>query len=527
MAAAKLKRRRGAKSSGKGHALKILIFAALCIVAGVMFTLVGGLREALSRQALHHRSSSGSLVQEPLQSEPLVHGEMNEALTRPSVDGVEAMLRRNHEQSLVEQALERKRRIQEDKQERYMNRGHNLREKVLLAAGGAAHDAVHGGDAEPHSHHREEQQHPPIPKVQMPPPEQLGGPYPYPLDPPPENYNIHESYEPKGGFRFGEYTNGDAPYQITDEIRQKSDDLARVRREYVKQMMQTAWKGYVDNAFGMDEIKPVSARGDNSWGGFGVTLVDSLDSLWLMGMKDEFWQARDWVRDHLKHDKPHVVSVFETTIRSLGGLLAAYDWSGDKTFLDSALDLAKRLAGSFDNSPTGLPYGQINLASGKSSNINWAKGNVILSEFGSMQLEFRMLDQCIKKPETQQMRHKTEHVMELMNRISPPNGLFPYYLSNSNPSGIPSFMNDHLTFGAMADSFYEYMLKVWIQGGKVEPMYRQMYDKAMQGMHDELVKKSEPSGLTFIADKIGTSRYDLKMDHLVCKYFLVSTVRHF
>lgn len=59
------------------------------------------------------------------------------------------------------------------------------------------------------------------------------------------------------------------------------------------------------------------------------------------------------------------------------------------------------------------------------------------------------------------------------------------------------------------------MLKVWIQGGKVEPMYREMYDKAIQGMHDELLQKSEPSGLVYIADKTG-HMLDHKMDHLVC-----------
>jgi len=82
--------------------------------------------------------------------------------------------------------------------------------------------------------------------------------------------------------------------------------------------------------------------------------------------------------------------------------------------------------------------------------------------------------------------------------------------------------SDHLTFGAMADSFYEYMLKIWIQGGKQEPMYRQMYDKAMQGMHNELLHVSTPSGLTYLADKVGQGRkggpkrMKHKMDHLVC-----------
>jgi hypothetical protein len=88
----------------------------------------------------------------------------------------------------------------------------------------------------------------------------------------------------------------------------------------------------------------------------------------------------------------------------------------------------------------------------------------------------------------------------------------------SNPEAggsLPAFANSKLTFGAMADSVYEYMLKIWIQGGKTEPMYREMYDKAMEGMHNELLQTSTPSGLTYIADKNG-GRLDHKMDHLVC-----------
>lgn len=143
---------------------------------------------------------------------------------------------------------------------------------------------------------------------------------------------------------------------------------------------------------------------------------------------------------------------------------------------------------------------------------------MILSEFGTVQMEYRFLDECMKTSETAEMRRKAEHVFEIMHQpgVWPDNGLFPYYYSNRSPDGIPRPHNDHLTFGAMADSFYEYMLKVWIQGGKTEPMYREMYDRAIQGMHDELLQKSKPSGLVYIADKIGGNRIDHKMDHLVC-----------
>ncbi|CAM9868406.1 unnamed protein product, partial [Discosporangium mesarthrocarpum] len=73
------------------------------------------------------------------------------------------------------------------------------------------------------------------------------------------------------------------------------------------------------------QVKPVGRTGSDNWGGMGVTLVDSLDTLWLMGMRKE-----DWVRDHLTFEHAGSVSVFETTIRVLGGLLSAFDLSQDK-----------------------------------------------------------------------------------------------------------------------------------------------------------------------------------------------------
>lgn len=51
-----------------------------------------------------------------------------------------------------------------------------------------------------------------------------------------------------------------------------------------------------------------------------------------MGMKEEFYKARDWVKNDLTYSHASDVSVFETTIRELGGLLSAYDLSGDEIF---------------------------------------------------------------------------------------------------------------------------------------------------------------------------------------------------
>lgn len=338
--------------------------------------------------------------------------------------------------------------------------------------------------------------------------------YPYSLDPVPNGYNVDTDYHVLGGQRFMEYTTGVSPYILTEDIVERSNQQARSRRTYVHKTMEFVWSNYVKYAFGSDELEPVSGRGSNGWGGQGITLVDSLDTLWLMNMKTEFYQARDWVRDHLNHASVGSVSVFETTIRDLGGLLSAYDWSGDPVFLEKAIDLGERLLRSFDGITTGIPYGQVSLKDGSGHNIDWAGNSAILAEFGTIQLEFKYLAKASGRPE---LCAKTDKVFEIMNEISPSNGLFPYFYSNLDYDGshVPKPANSKLTFGAMSDSFYEYMLKLWIQTDRKVPLYREMYDKAMDGMHNELLQTSTPSGLTYIADKDGDSM-DHKMDHLVC-----------
>jgi hypothetical protein len=314
------------------------------------------------------------------------------------------------------------------------------------------------------------------------------------------------SFKPLGGSRFEEYKHGDSPYSYSPG---ESDDLARSRRYHVKKAMQHAWTGYETYAFGMDELKPKSMSGENGWGGSGTTLVDSLDTLWLMDMKEEFYRARDWVKDHLDHNIHKAVSVFETTIRSLGGLLSAYDWSGDEVFLDQAKDLGSRLFKAF-NTHTGIPSGQVNLATGLSNNIPWTGNSAITAEFGTLQLEFRLLARLSGIVD---YKEKSERVYKLLNDMNPAHGLYPNFIRNEGSK--PEFANDKLTFGAMSDSLYEYMLKIWLQGGRSEQFYRDMYDKSMEGMYDVLLQVSSPSGLVFIADR-NNGVMDTKMDHLVC-----------
>ncbi|XP_062109946.1 mannosyl-oligosaccharide 1,2-alpha-mannosidase MNS1-like [Humulus lupulus] len=286
------------------------------------------------------------------------------------------------------------------------------------------------------------------------------------------------------------------------------DPIDIQRREKVKDAMLHAWNSYVKYAWGQDELQPQSKSGVNSFGGLGATLVDSLDTLYIMGLEEQFQKARDWVATSLDFNKNYEASVFETTIRVVGGLLSAYDLSEDELFLDKAKDIADRLLPAWDT-PSGIPYNIINLAHGRPHNPGWTGGESILADSGTEQLEFIALSQRTGDPKYQQ---KVENVITQIKKIFPDDGLLPIYLDPHR--GTTAYSTT--TFGAMGDSFYEYLLKVWIQGNKTPAVkrYREMWEQSMKGL-SSLIRRSTPSSFTYICEKNGDSLND-KMDELAC-----------
>lgn len=109
-----------------------------------------------------------------------------------------------------------------------------------------------------------------------------------------------------------------------------------VYQQAVVKAFRHAWKGYKSFAWGQDELKPLS-RSFNEWFGLGLTLVDALDTMWLMDLREEFEEARNWVAADLNVSRDVFVNLFETTIRVLGGLLSAYHLSKDTVFREKAV----------------------------------------------------------------------------------------------------------------------------------------------------------------------------------------------
>jgi hypothetical protein len=294
--------------------------------------------------------------------------------------------------------------------------------------------------------------------------------------------------------------------EVTPEMIKESNQLGYARREKIKEGMRHVWKGYKTYAFGRDELKPLSNHGQDNWGGIGMTILDSLDTLWILGLKAEFAECRQWIAKSLSFSHAGTVSVFEITIRALGGLLAAYDLSQDSLFLEKAKDLGDRLIHAFQTR-SGIPSGMINLNTGSPSS-GWSGNNAILSELGTLQVEFRYLGEKVKNPSYEETSMKP---MKLMAHRNPPNGLYPIKVRIDDGQ----FADSMITFGALGDSFYEYLLKLWLQGGRKETWLREMYDKTMDGAISKLLLTSSKTGLSFFSDWNGHSNFR-KMDHLVC-----------
>ncbi|KAK7143301.1 hypothetical protein R3I93_014455 [Phoxinus phoxinus] len=279
------------------------------------------------------------------------------------------------------------------------------------------------------------------------------------------------------------------------------------RVEAVREAFRHAWKGYKAFAWGHDELKPLS-KTHAEWFGLGLTLIDALDTMWILGLKDEFAEARKWVETELSFSKNVDVNLFESTIRILGGLLSTYHLSGDTLFLEKAKDIGSRLMPAF-KTPSKIPYSDVNIGKGTAHPPRWTTDSTV-AEVTSIQLEFRELSRLTQDP---QYQNAVEEVTRQVHRLEGKrDGLVPMFI-NTNSGKFTR--RGAFTLGARADSYYEYLLKQWLQGGKKETELLEDYLQAVEGVKKNLLRQTSPSKLTFVGE-LSNGRLNPKMDHLVC-----------
>ncbi|VDP12056.1 unnamed protein product [Onchocerca flexuosa] len=241
-----------------------------------------------------------------------------------------------------------------------------------------------------------------------------------------------------------------------------SRSLMNKYRDKVKAMFYHAYNSYLLHAYPLDELKPLSCSGMDTWGGFSLTLIDSLDTLLIMGNETEFMRAAEIILRTVKVDMDVNVSVFETNIRVIGGLLSAHMLSGRVKEMElepgwpcsgPLLRLAERfiqkLIPAF-KSATGMPYGTINLKYGLHRNetaITCTAGiGTMLLEFVSTNILF------LGNPQYEQIALKA---LDALWKLRSPLNLVGNHINvetgewTATDAGI----------GAGVDSYFEYLAK--------------------------------------------------------------------
>ena len=256
----------------------------------------------------------------------------------------------------------------------------------------------------------------------------------------------------------------------------------------LKEMFYHAYNAYMDHAYPADELMPLSCKGryrgsepnrgdiDDSLGNFSLTLIDTLDTLVVLGEIEEFDRAVKLVISQVTFDTDIVVSVFETNIRVLGGLLGGHvlatylkrvkkgmEWYTDE-LLTMAKDVGYRLLPAF-NTTTGIPYPRVNLRYGIKDMASKYKDTCTACA-GTMVLEFAALSRLTGDPIFEEKAHKAmDYIWEQRHRSS---DLVGTVINIHNGDWV----RRESGVGAGIDSYYEYVLKAYILLGDDEYLDR-------------------------------------------------------
>uniref|UniRef100_A0A8H7NN03 alpha-1,2-Mannosidase n=1 Tax=Bionectria ochroleuca TaxID=29856 RepID=A0A8H7NN03_BIOOC len=220
----------------------------------------------------------------------------------------------------------------------------------------------------------------------------------------------------------------------------------------------------------MDELAPLSGTGKTTFGGWAATLVDSFDTLWIMGLQKEFKEATIAISAmDFSVTKERGINVFETTIRHLGGLLGAYDLSGEPTLLQKAREVGEMLYVAFDT-PNRLPGFWLNFEDARNGR-QVAGTNDPSASPASLTLEMTRLSQLTGDPKFYDAADRVIRFLDTVQNDTQLPGMWPLTVNFQDETAE----GDTFSIGALADSLYEYLPKMHALLGGVDPLYERLY----------------------------------------------------
>ena len=259
----------------------------------------------------------------------------------------------------------------------------------------------------------------------------------------------------------------------SDEERESRLD----RLKAVKESFEHSWEGYKKFAWMKDELLPVDGGSASTFGGWAATLVDTLDTLWIMDMRMDFEKAIDAVKDiDFTSPEAEYLNVFETTIRYLGGFLGAYDISGGNypVLLRKAVEVGDFLYGAFDT-PNRMPATRWKWKDALAGEAQVAGDFTLVAEIGSLTLEFTRLSQLTGDLKYYDAIQRITDELDKAQSLTKLPGLWPTVVNAERLT----FTDVGFTLGGMADSLYEYLPKQYMLLGGRDSQMEKMYNESI------------------------------------------------
>lgn len=307
---------------------------------------------------------------------------------------------------------------------------------------------------------------------------------------------------------------------------------SQLRANHIRNLFQKGWSTYRAHAWGHDEIGALSLKSRDTRNGWGATLVDSLSTLQVMQLQKEYEEAIRHIHtiDFTKTNSP--VSVFESTIRYIGGLLSAYEGSArtDQILVTKATQLADQMMYAWQNMSI-LPFPQMDFTN--QTPLLDSNGNITnLAEAGSLILEFYKLSKYTYNSTYFDAAEGAMKAIINNQQIWP--GLHSVDLDPIDARPIAQ----SVTWGPAADSFYEYLNKYSLLTGNLDSSYLAHWALAVDSTLKHLIRTSAatsrppptPYNLaffsplsamntkerTFLASRTAHGSFSYGMTHLDC-----------
>ncbi|KAH8987904.1 glycoside hydrolase family 47 protein [Lactarius akahatsu] len=276
----------------------------------------------------------------------------------------------------------------------------------------------------------------------------------------------------------------------------------------VVKIFTDSYSTYHEYAFGHDEVAPSSKKPLDPRNGWGATIVDAMSTMKIMNLTTQLSEALNFVRDvdFSKSNTLDTVSVFESTIRYIGGLLSAYELNGqgDQFLVDKAKQLADKLSAAWVQENK-IPYGFVDFNTSLP-----VKAISSIAEAGTLTLEWARLSKYTGDDKYRRLAEGAARTI-----ASNPAPLPGLPAQGINPStGEP--VGRYITWGGGSDSYFEYLIKYAYLSNTDDKAFADAWFTAVDSSIRYLKKTSTVGDHVYLADIDDNGSVRLVGSHLAC-----------